>query len=106
MSKQKINVAIGVATGILVGFVLGITFGLSEPGSLSAAHAEGNVSLLSKQRLAAPEQNVSEQNISGQNITEQNNADQKNPADQKDSTICLSATDNEGNNWEIIVNKK
>jgi len=82
-SKNKINIGLGVATGLLVGFVLGVTFGPSDSVSLSGAHAEGNVSRLSRQRV--------------------NGAVQK---ESSDSTFNLSATDTDGNIWEITVNKK
>lgn len=86
MSKTKFNVAIGVLTGVLVGFVFGAVFG--TPGAATGTtggKAAGNIANVSEIRksLIQPSALAAE------------------PSD----TLNLTATDENGNEMQIIIIK-
>lgn len=84
LSKSKINVAVGVLTGVLVGFVLGAAYGTPDSAITSNGQSKGNISELARYRYK--DINV---------LTEETKAD----------TLKLTAVDNEGQTWNIIMTK-
>lgn len=87
MKRSTLHIIIALAAGLLIGFVFGTAFCASDDiVNANGSSAKGNIAELSRLRYQREE------------------VKEEVPSESKD-TIRLHATDEKGENWNIIITK-